>query len=147
MNLALRIPDNATVLLDTNPIIYVLEGHPLATRFEPIFADVETGPDSTLVTPITLAEVVSGPCEPARKPCTTLSQHPDQRARVDSSSSGCRHRRASRPPPPTSRPETAGRNSTCNRGSRGLPCSDQATTAISAKSARYSYWTDHFDHS
>ena len=24
MNLALRIPDNATVLLDTNPIIYML---------------------------------------------------------------------------------------------------------------------------
>jgi predicted nucleic acid-binding protein len=55
MNLTLRIPDNATVLFDTNPIIYVLEGHPLATRFEPIFADVETGRIQALVTPITLA--------------------------------------------------------------------------------------------
>jgi predicted nucleic acid-binding protein len=61
MNLAQRIPDNATVLFDTNPIIYVLEGHPLATRFEAIFADVETGRIQALVTPITLAEVVSGP--------------------------------------------------------------------------------------
>ena len=33
MNLAARIPDGATILVDTNPIIYVLEGHPLATRF------------------------------------------------------------------------------------------------------------------
>jgi predicted nucleic acid-binding protein len=61
MNLATRIPDNATVLLDTNPIIYVLDGHPLASRFEPIFADVEAGRISALVTPVTLAEVVSGP--------------------------------------------------------------------------------------
>jgi len=43
MNLALRIPDNATVLLDTNPIIYLLEGHPLATRFEPILRRCRTG--------------------------------------------------------------------------------------------------------
>jgi predicted nucleic acid-binding protein len=61
MNLATRIPDNATVLLDTNPIIYVLEGHPLASRFEPIFADVHAGRISAVVTPVTLAEVVSGP--------------------------------------------------------------------------------------
>jgi predicted nucleic acid-binding protein len=61
MNLATRIPDNATVLLDTNPIIYVLDGHPLSSRFEPIFADVEAGRISALVTPVTLAEVVSGP--------------------------------------------------------------------------------------
>jgi len=61
MNLAPRIPDNATVLLDTNPIIYVLDGHPLSSRFEPIFADVEAGRISALVTPVTLAEVVSGP--------------------------------------------------------------------------------------
>jgi predicted nucleic acid-binding protein len=41
--------------------IYVLDGHPLASRFEPIFADVEAGRISALVTPVTLAEVVSGP--------------------------------------------------------------------------------------
>jgi predicted nucleic acid-binding protein len=41
--------------------IYVLDGHPLSSRFEPIFADVEAGRISALVTPVTLAEVVSGP--------------------------------------------------------------------------------------
>jgi predicted nucleic acid-binding protein len=61
MNLVDRIPDNTTVLFDTNPIIYILEGHPLASRFEPVFADVQAGRISALVTPITLAEVVSGP--------------------------------------------------------------------------------------
>jgi predicted nucleic acid-binding protein len=66
VNLAARIPDNATVLLDTNPIIYLLEGHPLASRFEPIFADLQAGRISALVTPVTLAEVVSGPLR-ARK--------------------------------------------------------------------------------
>ena len=61
MNLAERIPDHATVLVDTNPIVYVLEGHPLAARFEGVFADVEAGRIAALITPVTLAEVVSGP--------------------------------------------------------------------------------------
>ena len=61
LNLAARIPDHATILVDTNPIVYVLEGHPLAARFEGVFADVESGRIHALVTPVTLAEVVSGP--------------------------------------------------------------------------------------
>jgi len=61
MNLAEKIPDHATVLVDTNPIVYVLEGHPLAPRFESVFADVEAGRIAALITPVTLAEVVSGP--------------------------------------------------------------------------------------
>jgi predicted nucleic acid-binding protein len=61
MNLAERIPNGATVLVDTNPIIYVLEGHPLASRFEGVFADIEVGRIHALVTPVTLAEVVTGP--------------------------------------------------------------------------------------
>jgi predicted nucleic acid-binding protein len=61
MNLATRIPDNATVLLDTNPIVYILEGHALASKFEPIFADVQAGRIFAVVTPVTVAEVVSGP--------------------------------------------------------------------------------------
>ncbi len=67
MNLATRIPDNAAVLIDTNPIIYVLEGHPLASRFEPIFADVQAGRISAVVTPVTLAEVVSGPLQAGKE--------------------------------------------------------------------------------
>lgn len=61
MSLSESIPDGATVLLDTSPIIYVFEGHPLAARFEPVLRDVDAGRIFALVTPITLAEVVTGP--------------------------------------------------------------------------------------
>jgi predicted nucleic acid-binding protein len=56
-----HVPDGATLLIDTNPIIYVLEGNPLAARFRPLFLDIEAGRLRALVTPITVAEVVSGP--------------------------------------------------------------------------------------
>lgn len=75
MNLATRIPDNATVLLDTNPIIYALEGHRLAPRFEPIFADVAAGRISALVTPVTLAEVVSGPLRAGKEALAQRYRH------------------------------------------------------------------------
>jgi predicted nucleic acid-binding protein len=55
------VPDGCTVLIDTNPIIYVLDGHSLAKPFEQLFADIEAGRVFALVTPITLAEVVAGP--------------------------------------------------------------------------------------
>jgi predicted nucleic acid-binding protein len=61
VSLASEIPDGAAVLVDTNPIIYLLEGHRLAARFEPIFEDIERGRIRAVVTPITLAEVVTGP--------------------------------------------------------------------------------------
>jgi predicted nucleic acid-binding protein len=61
MTLAEHIPDGATVLIDTNPIIYWFEGSPLAVPFESVFADVHAGRIDALVTPITVAEVVSGP--------------------------------------------------------------------------------------
>jgi predicted nucleic acid-binding protein len=55
------IPDGATVLVDTNPVIYVLAGHRLGAQFEELFADIANGRISALTTPITLAEVVAGP--------------------------------------------------------------------------------------
>jgi predicted nucleic acid-binding protein len=61
MNLAGGIPDGASVLIDTNPIIYVLEGSELGKPFEPIFAAVDAGRILAIVTPVTVAEVVSGP--------------------------------------------------------------------------------------
>lgn len=61
MSLAEHIPDGARVLMDTNPIVYWFEGSALAEPFEPIFADIQAGRIAALVTPITLAEVVSGP--------------------------------------------------------------------------------------
>ena len=41
VNLASRIPDGSAVLIDTNPLIYLLEGHALAKPFEPIFAAID----------------------------------------------------------------------------------------------------------
>ena len=61
VSLASRIPDGETVLVDTNPIVYVLEGNPLGKPFERIFADIDAGRIHALVTPITVAEVVAGP--------------------------------------------------------------------------------------
>jgi predicted nucleic acid-binding protein len=61
MTLAEHIPDGATVLIDTNPIIYWFENSPLAVPFESVFADVHAGRIAAIVTPTTVAEVVSGP--------------------------------------------------------------------------------------
>ena len=67
MSLADGIPDGASVLIDTNPIIYVLEGSDLGKPFEPIFAAVDAGRIQAIVTPVTLAEVVSGPLKAGKE--------------------------------------------------------------------------------
>jgi predicted nucleic acid-binding protein len=61
VSLAAQIPDGASILVDTAPIIYVLEGNPLSVPFEAVFADVDAGRIHAVVTPITVAEVVTGP--------------------------------------------------------------------------------------
>jgi predicted nucleic acid-binding protein len=61
VRLADRIPDGGLVLIDTNPIIYWFEGSDLAAPFESIFLDIEAGRFEALVTPVTVAEVVTGP--------------------------------------------------------------------------------------
>lgn len=61
MTLASRVPDGATVLVDTNPIIYFLEGSAKAAAFVSLFEDIDAGRIQALVTPITVAELVSGP--------------------------------------------------------------------------------------
>lgn len=56
------VPDGAVLLVDTAPIIYVLESHSsLAARFEPVFALQEQGRASLAITTVTLAEVLTGP--------------------------------------------------------------------------------------
>jgi predicted nucleic acid-binding protein len=55
------IPEGASVLVDTNPLIYLFEGNPLAGSFEWLFAANDAGKIRALVTPIALAEVVTGP--------------------------------------------------------------------------------------
>ena len=81
MTLAAQVPDGTTVLIDTNPIIYILEGNPLGAPFRPIFEAVDSGRIRALVTPITIAEVVSGPLKAGREALVeryrrTITQNP-----------------------------------------------------------------------
>ena len=56
------LPENALLLVDSAPIIYVLEDHPrFAPAFRPIFEAHEKGLVRFAVTTITLAEVLTGP--------------------------------------------------------------------------------------
>ena len=56
------LPANAVVLIDTAPIVYVLEGHPqLAQRFRPIFEAKEAGALQLAITTVTITEVMTGP--------------------------------------------------------------------------------------
>jgi predicted nucleic acid-binding protein len=56
------IPDGATVVVDSAPVIYFLENHArLAQRFAPVFERAEAGTLRVVASAITLAEVVSGP--------------------------------------------------------------------------------------
>ena len=56
------LPEQALLLVDTAPIIYVLEAHPeLAPIFKPIFEAHDKGLLRLAVTTVTLAEVLTGP--------------------------------------------------------------------------------------
>jgi predicted nucleic acid-binding protein len=55
---------DAVVLVDSAPIIYVLESHPkFAHRFQPLFAAHAAGNLRFAVTTITIAEVLTGPLQ------------------------------------------------------------------------------------
>jgi predicted nucleic acid-binding protein len=56
------LPEQALLLIDSAPIIYLLENHPkLARRFQPLFEAHATGRLRFAVTTITVAEVLTGP--------------------------------------------------------------------------------------
>lgn len=56
------LADGALLLVDTPPIIYMLEDHPdFAPRFRPVFAAHAAGRVRFAVTTITVAEVLTGP--------------------------------------------------------------------------------------
>ena len=81
LTLTAQIPDGGTVLIDTNPIIYLLEGNPLGAPFRSIFEAVDNGRIRALVTPITVAEVVTGPLKANREALAeryrrTITQNP-----------------------------------------------------------------------
>lgn len=57
-----NLPEQALVLLDSAPIIYVLENHPqFGPHFEPLFAEQAAGRLRFAVTTITVSEVLTGP--------------------------------------------------------------------------------------
>jgi predicted nucleic acid-binding protein len=56
------LPAEALLLLDTAPIVYYLEDHPvLGPRFQPLFDAHQRGELRFAVTTVTLAEVLTGP--------------------------------------------------------------------------------------
>ena len=56
-----RLPEQALILVDSAPIIYVLEDHPrFSSRFLPLFEAHAAGRLRFAVTTITLAEVLTG---------------------------------------------------------------------------------------
>lgn len=56
------LPQDALVLIDSAPIIYVLEDHPrLAPRFRPLFEAHAAGRLRFAITTVTIAEVLTGP--------------------------------------------------------------------------------------
>lgn len=56
------LPESALLLVDSAPIIYVLEDHPeLAVLFRPVFEAHDEGLVRLAVTTVTLAEVLTGP--------------------------------------------------------------------------------------
>jgi predicted nucleic acid-binding protein len=58
------LPQGALVLLDTAPIIYVLEAHPrFGSRFKPLFEAHSANRLRFAVTTITVAEVLTGPLQ------------------------------------------------------------------------------------
>lgn len=62
--LGFGLPEDALLLLDTAPIIYVLEEHPkLGQRFQPLFEAHEAGRLRFAVTTVTVAEVLTGPLQ------------------------------------------------------------------------------------
>lgn len=61
---AADLPDGALLLVDSSPIIYVLEQHPkLATRFMAVFEAQASGRLKFAVTSVAIAEVLTGPLQ------------------------------------------------------------------------------------
>jgi predicted nucleic acid-binding protein len=58
------LPEHALLLVDSAPIIYFLEGHPVfGPRFNPVFAAHAAAQVRFAVTTMTVAEVLTGPLQ------------------------------------------------------------------------------------
>lgn len=64
-----QLPQGATVLVDTAPFIYILEGkQPFAAMFEGLFELADAGGVTICLSVITLAEVLTGPYQAGLTP-------------------------------------------------------------------------------
>ena len=64
-----QLPQGATVLVDTAPFIYILEGRqPFAALFEGLFELADAGGVTICLSVITLAEVLTGPYQAGLTP-------------------------------------------------------------------------------
>jgi|SRR6185437_5234837 predicted nucleic acid-binding protein len=71
-----ELPEGALLLIDSAPIIYVLEAHPkFASRFGPLFEAHAAGRVRFAVTTITIAEVLTGPMKAGDETLAALSRH------------------------------------------------------------------------
>jgi predicted nucleic acid-binding protein len=71
-----RLPIGATVVVDTAPIIYLLEDNSrYLPRFLPLFRAAERREIRILVTPITVAEVLAGPIKAGKEALTSRYEH------------------------------------------------------------------------
>jgi predicted nucleic acid-binding protein len=58
------LPPGSRIFVDTAPLIYLLESHPvLADRFVGLFEAAAEGRLSIVISTITIAEVLTGPCK------------------------------------------------------------------------------------
>jgi len=71
-----RLPWNATVVLDTAPVIYLLEDNKaFLPLFWPLFQAAESGRIRILITPITVAEVLAGPWKAGKEALAERYEH------------------------------------------------------------------------
>ena len=57
-----KLPPRGRVVVDSAPIIYLLEDHPqFGPRYAPFFERAESGDYELIITTVTLAEVLTGP--------------------------------------------------------------------------------------
>jgi predicted nucleic acid-binding protein len=70
------LPEGCRVVVDTAPVIYVLESHPVhADAFRGLFEAAAQGELTIAMSAITLAEVLTGPCKAGK---TTLAKRYEQ---------------------------------------------------------------------
>ena len=75
LSLAESMPNGASIVVDSNPLLYLFEGSPLLAPFEPLLAAIDAGRIEAVTTPVTLAEVVTGPLRSGQEPLARQYQH------------------------------------------------------------------------